>query len=136
MKHIKLFEQISSELPKVFTREEIKNMTQEEFFKVMEMYYREHNSSQAFTLMQIMLDSKPDLKNDFDFMSKLGKYVPFIDTDPTTGSRGNKMADLSREIGLENRKASAIDDLSKEILRDEEILMRKKARLAEITKRR
>jgi hypothetical protein len=86
MKHIKLFEQIASELPKVFTTEEIKNMTQDEFFRVMEMYYREKNSEQAWTLFQIWTDShREELRNmTQDFIYKFSKYREFINSSGTT----------------------------------------------------
>ena len=61
MKHIKLFEQVASVLPKVFSTEEIKNMTQDEFFEVMEMYYREPNKLPI------------SLKNFFDKLKEHGK---------------------------------------------------------------
>jgi len=80
MKHIKLFEQLSSELPRVFTTEEIKNMTQDEFLKVMDMYYNENNTEQAHTLFNIWTKSHgglKELKNDQGFVMQLGKYEDF-----------------------------------------------------------
>lgn len=144
MKHIKLFEEISSELPKVFTREEIKNMTQEEFFEVMEMYYKEHNSAQAFTLLQIWVDSHPELSVNppvnSDFYIKLGKYANFIDTEHTDDgplSRGRQISGFSKE----NSKASAkydltkkISDLEQHIKQREELIIRNKEKLAKEVK--
>lgn len=136
MKYIKLFEEISSELPKVFTKEEIKNMTQEEFFEVMEMYYKEHNSTQAFTLLQIWVNSHPK-SNNFEFFNKLSKYANFIDTEHTDAgplSRGQQIGDFSKE----NRKASTkydltkkISDLEQHIKQREEMIRRNKEKLAE-----
>lgn len=111
MKHIKLFEQIASELPKVFTTEEIKNMTQDEFFEVMEMYYKEKNSEQAWTLFQIWTDShREELRNiKPDFAVKFSKYAEFINSSdmaiPGLGKIG-QMADL-RSI-LKSEKESEI----------------------------
>lgn len=87
MKHIKLFEQVASVLPKVFSTEEIKNMTQDEFFEVMEMYYREKNSEQAWTLFQIWTDShREELRNNMphDFAGKFSKYGEFINNSDMT----------------------------------------------------
>ena len=84
MKHIKLFEQVSSELPRVFTTQEIKNMTQDEFFKVMEMYYREKNSEQAWTLMQVWTDSHREEIGTYSFAEKFSKYGEFINSSDTT----------------------------------------------------
>jgi len=98
MKHIKLFEQVSSVLPKVFTTQEIKNMTQDEFFQVMEMYYREKNPEQAWTLMQVWTNShREEVKSSFGFQSKLAQYANFInDSDPTSPRSGKieQMDDL------------------------------------------
>jgi hypothetical protein len=98
MKHIKLFEQVSSVLPKVFTTQEIKNMTQDEFFQAMEMYYREKNPEQAWTLFQIWTDShQEEIENSYGFHTKLGKYSNFInDSDPTSPRSGKieQMDDL------------------------------------------
>ena len=139
MKHIKLFEQVSSVLPKAFTTQEIKNMTQDEFFQVMEMYYREPNTDQAFTLLQVWAEAHPEAKNDYDWNSKLGKYVVFLDNaslfDGGKG-RSSKMDDLKRELGLERLDWQSIDDLRQEIARDEEKLMLKKEKLAKIEKER
>lgn len=137
MKYIKLFEEISSELPKVFTKEEIKNMTQEEFFEVMEMYYKEHNSTQAFTLLQIWVNSSPKFRTENpDFYIKLSKYTNFIDTEHIDAgplSRGRQMAGFSKE----NSKASAkydltkkISDLEQHIKQSEEMIRRNKEKLA------
>ena len=113
MKHIKLFEQVYSVLPKVFTTEEIKNMSQDEFFRVMEMYYREKNPEQAWTLMQIWTDShREELSNNMtpDFAEKFSKYGEFINnsdmTIPGSGKMG-QMADL--QSILKSEKKSEMD---------------------------
>lgn len=139
MKHIKLFEQISSEIPKVFTKEEIKNMTQEEFFEVMEMYYKEHNSTQAFTLLQIWVDSHLEEIRE-DFYTKLNKYANFIDTEHTDDgplSRGQQLDGFRNK----NSKASAeydltkkISDLEQHIKQREELIIRNKEKLAKEVK--
>lgn len=136
MKYIKLFEEITSELPKVFTKEEIENMTQEEFFEVMEMYYKEHNSAQAFTLLQIWVDSDQFERENYDFFIKLNKYANFIDTEHTDGgplSRGQQLSGFSKK----NSKASAdydltkkISDLEQHIKQREELIIRNKEKLA------
>ena len=95
MKHIKLFEQLSSVLPKVFTTQEIKNMTQDEFFKVMEMYYREKNPEQAWTLMQVWINShREEVESSFDFHNKLAQYVNFINNSDPTSPRSGKIEQI------------------------------------------
>ena len=109
MKHIKLFEQVSSELPKVFSTDEIKNMTQDEFFEVMEMYYKEKNSEQAWTLFQIWTDwHREELRNKMtsEFAEKFSKYGEFINSSGTTipgpGKIG-QMADLESILKSEKK---------------------------------
>ena len=134
MKHIKLFEQIASELPKVFTTEEIKNMSQDEFFRVMEMYYREPNPDQAYTLLEIWIVAHPEARNNSEWLNKMNKYFNFIDKPVySDGGKGRtrNMIDLERVLSLE-RSDDAIKDLSMEIQRDEEKLMRKKEALLRI----
>ena len=137
MKHIKLFEQIASELPKVFSTEEIKNMTQDEFFELMEMYYREPNPDQAFTLLQVWTKAHPGVENDMNWFNRLGKYTVFLDNASLfDGGKGrfSKMDDLKRELGLERFDPKSINDLRQEIARDEKKLMLKKEKLAKIEK--
>jgi hypothetical protein len=134
MKHIKLFEQIASELPKVFSTDEIKNMTQDEFFRVMEMYYREPNPDQAYTLLEVWIVAHPEAQNNSEWVNKMDKYFNFIDKPVySDGGRGRtrNMIDLERDLALE-RSDDAIKDLSMEIQRDEEKLMRKKEALLRI----
>lgn len=134
MRHIKLFEQISSVLPKVFTTQEIKNMTEDEFFRVMEMYYNEPNPDQAYTLFQVWISAHPEAENNNDWYNKISKYFNFLD-NRRNGREGilKDMRDLERDLSLE-RSEKYIKDLSMEIQRDEEALMRKKKELEELKK--
>ena len=108
-----------------------------EFFEVMEMYYREPNPDQAFTLLQVWLEAHPEAKNNTNWLNRLGKYTVFLDNaslfDGGKG-RSSKMYDLKRELGLERFDPESINDLRQEIARDEEKLMLKKEKLAKIEK--
>ena len=103
MKHIKLFEQLSSELPRVFTTEEIKNMTQDEFFRVMDMYYNENNVEQGLTLFNIWMKSHPEARelSNHSFAIKLGKYEDFLQE---FSNRKDQFQHFKSELKFEKNK--------------------------------
>ena len=80
MKHISLFEYYS-DMPRSFSAQEIKNMTEDQFlmnlrkFADKENYPISFDEEQVFTLLQIWMNSHQDAKDDPDFMKKLSDVI-------------------------------------------------------------
>ena len=126
MKHIRLYEYYS-ELPKDFSVEDIENMTEDEFFKNLEIL-NSKDKEQAFSLVEIWLNANPNAQSDMDFNRKIGAYGDvFVD----------KL--LQKDKYVEQVRATSIPaqitKLESEIKADEESLMMKREKLANLKSR-
>ena len=74
MKHIRLYEYYS-ELPSSSSVADIKNMSETDFLRNLKMLKDKGDEEQAFSLLQIWMNSHQDAKNDYDFTSKLGDIM-------------------------------------------------------------
>ena len=74
MKHIRLYE-YHSELPTPSSVADIKNMSETDFLRNLKMLKDKGDEEQAFSLLQIWMNSHKDAKNDYDFTSKLGDIM-------------------------------------------------------------
>ena len=75
MKHIRLYEYYS-ELPTSSSVADIKNMSETDFLRNLKMLKDKGDEEQAFSLLQIWMNSHKDAKSDFDLMGKIGEMFP------------------------------------------------------------
>jgi uncharacterized protein YicC (UPF0701 family) len=116
MRHIKIFEAYSSALPNnaVISTEEIKRMSLDEFRAFIEIYVKEKNTEQLFTLIQIFMMYNPG-RLSAESHEIVGAYF-----DEIQRLLGPKMAELEEITDIRKReKVEAMDrrDVNAEIYR-------------------
>jgi hypothetical protein len=83
MKHIKLFEEISSVMPSKHTADSIRSMSVDDLERAIEIYHREGNKDEANSVISIWLDSNPWGSLSMDDMTK---FTDFMEKYPDLGS--------------------------------------------------
>jgi hypothetical protein len=83
MKHIKLFEEISSAMPSKHTADSIRSMSVDDLERAIEIYHREGNKDEANSVISIWLDSNPWGSLSMDDMMK---FTDFMEKYPDLGS--------------------------------------------------
>jgi len=103
MRHIKIFEHVASSMPNVATVDEIKNMTPGQFLDYVELYLKEGNAEQLFTLHQIWLKYNMDLfENPYfldGFLNKHGKMADAIES--LLGPKFQELASMMDVLKME-----------------------------------
>ena len=111
MRHIKIFEEVASSMPNVATVDEIKNMTPDQFFDYAELYLKEGNAEQLFTLNQIWLKYNRYLKNDVfldGFLSKYGKMAGAMER--LLGPKFQELASMMDVLKMEKANSHRLKD--------------------------
>jgi hypothetical protein len=126
MKHLKIFEQVTSSLPE-FDVEEIKNLSVEDFFQAMDMYHRANDDEQLKSLYQIFTEYNGDkIKRSQAATERLGnsdwynKIAGFHDEMrdfkiDMEFDRVKKDIDMVRVMGGDKDRREFISDIKKVI---------------------
>lgn len=103
MKHIKLFEHVASSMPNVATVEEIKNMTPDQFLDYAELYLKEGNAEQLFTLNQIWFKYNKNLALEQTFLARLGKMSDAMES--LLGPKYQELKSVMNDLKIEKDNA-------------------------------
>ena len=82
MKHIKLFEEISSAMPSKHTADSIRSMSVDDLERAIEIYHREGNKEEANSVISIWIDSNPFKSLSMDDQIK---FTNFMEKYPDLG---------------------------------------------------
>jgi len=127
MKHISLFEYYS-DMPKQFSVQEIKNMTEDQFLMNLNELIGKGDDEQAFTMLQIFLNANPSSKNNWSFNDKLGYITKGNDFFSNKARQKVYYQDSLKRPNLQKE----ISDLEKEIRNYEEMIRMSKSRLEKL----
>lgn len=128
MKHIKLFEEVSSALPSKHTAESIRRMSVDELDKVVEIYHREGKKDEAHSLIKIWLDSNPYTSLSGDDLSKFVNFMEKCDAldlfDQEKVLNGRAMEQYIKMGGNPRRLEYEIRELEAKLAEKKELLDR------------
>jgi len=132
MRHIRIFEAYSSALPNntVLSTEEIKRMSIDEFKSFVEIYLKEKNAEQLFTLFQIFRKYNP-MKNNPEVYEFMGSRADEIES--LLGYKFTELdeiTDVIRREKFDSRRSDKIQQLQADIRNYEYLLKSAKEKLA------
>ena len=130
MKHIRLYE-FYSELPTSFSVADIQNMSETDFLINLKMLKDKGDEEQAFSLLQIWMNSHQDAKNNMSFMQKLGYIIPSAKEDDFFSNKARQK--IAYQDSLKRPKLQEeIEEVKRSIKNYEEMLRMAKDRLAKL----
>jgi len=118
MKHLKLFEEIYSEIP-AMSSESIKNMSVDEFFISLRKLAMKERFGELHSMLQIYTNSHPEIKKDYDFMKKLGGVVKEFNIDSYAIPGLDSPEELAKLRSDSETSLSNLDKMGKEERRKE-----------------
>lgn len=126
MKHIKLFEEVSSAIPSNHTPESIRSMSVDDLEKTVEIYYRDGKKDEAHSLISIWLDRNPFASLSDEDMVKFSNFLEKYDAldlfdeekflDREAMAKNIKMGGNTSELEYEIRQLEAELARKKELL--------------------
>ena len=113
MKHIKIFEDVYSEIPTMST-EYIKNMSVDEFFISLRKLAMKERIGELGSMLKIYTNSHPELKKDHDFFKKFGSVVSEFNIDLDAIPGLGSPEELEKLHSDSERSLSNLDKMRKE----------------------
>jgi len=120
MKHIKLFEQVASELiSDDIQTSEVKKMSKDEFFNLMDKFKMNGDFEKMVTLTQMFLYHNPNFLRDFltdvETVDKMEKYLESIPDKSQERMDMEKIIHLERDLTRQKGMRISSDTLIKSL---------------------